>query len=62
VIDAIGKPPTGLMDGKIKWLGDFDECTGVKATVYQNSTAKTRPRDLFTGKYCHVDYEVSIDL
>ncbi|XP_062572908.1 nose resistant to fluoxetine protein 6-like [Saccostrea cucullata] len=35
IIDAIGKPEAGFLDGSLKWLGSYDEC---KRTEYHNKT------------------------
>ncbi|CAC5379432.1 unnamed protein product [Mytilus coruscus] len=39
MIDAIAKPPAGILNGVFTWLGDYDECLDIKA-------------DSFQGKYC----------
>ena len=39
VVDAAGKPPSGLMNFKLNWFGDYEECVAVKA-------------DDFNGQYC----------
>ncbi|XP_052090752.1 nose resistant to fluoxetine protein 6-like [Mytilus californianus] len=28
MLDALGKPPAGLLGGQFAWLGDYDECIG----------------------------------
>ncbi|XP_061188669.1 nose resistant to fluoxetine protein 6-like [Saccostrea echinata] len=35
ILDAIGKPEAGILDGSLKWLGSYDEC---KRTEYHNKT------------------------
>jgi hypothetical protein len=47
VIDAMGKPESGFAEGNLKWLGDYQECVGIKAV--------TDGKELFTGKYCKID-------
>ena len=51
VIDAVGKLPAGLINGDILWVGDYDECVNITATVYvgPNQTEPTHP---FKGRYC----------
>ncbi|KAL3870698.1 hypothetical protein ACJMK2_038742 [Sinanodonta woodiana] len=45
-LDAIGKPPSGILDGHTVWLGSYDEC--VDANVLNNATQ-------FRGQYCLAD-------
>ncbi|KAL3870699.1 hypothetical protein ACJMK2_038743 [Sinanodonta woodiana] len=45
-LDAMGKPPSGILDGQILWLGSYDEC--VDANVLNNATQ-------FRGQYCLAD-------
>ncbi|WAR07238.1 NRF6-like protein [Mya arenaria] len=52
VLDAFGKPDSGIMQGRIWFPGGFDECQGVDTSVYNNATKTT---DQFTGKYCRLD-------
>lgn len=46
VLDALGKPPAGLLSGKIAWLGDYDECIGITA-------------EEFNGEYCLAKFYVT---
>ena len=50
----MGKPASGFMDGNLKWLGSYDECFAVEATV-NNSGVITAP---FTGRYCLTSFSV----
>jgi hypothetical protein len=52
VIDAMGKPPSGIMDFHIHWIGEWGECIDVQAIEYQNPVNKTGPSHPFTGEYC----------
>ncbi|XP_053380237.1 nose resistant to fluoxetine protein 6-like [Mercenaria mercenaria] len=52
MIDAIGKPPNGLLDGHFTWLGNYDECIAVEAIRYNDTIKKIGPSEAFTGKYC----------
>ena len=54
VVDAIGKPPSGLLDGNFKWLGNFDECIAIKAMV-NNSGAISFP---YEGRYCLSSFKI----
>lgn len=46
VLDALGKPPAGLLRGKFAWLGDYDECIGIEA-------------EEFHGEYCLAKFYVA---
>ena len=48
VVDAIGKPPSGILGGNFKWLGSFDECVDVKAAINKSGEI-TYP---WKGQYC----------
>ncbi|WAR04826.1 LOW QUALITY PROTEIN: NRF6-like protein [Mya arenaria] len=52
VLDAFGKPDSGMLQGRIWFPGGFDECQDVDAIVYNNATEAT---DQFKGKYCRLD-------
>lgn len=54
VLDAMGKPGSGFMGGNLKWLGSYDECFAVEATV-NNSGVIISP---FTGRYCLTSFSV----
>nr|XP_042904057.1 uncharacterized protein LOC107438388 [Parasteatoda tepidariorum] len=55
ILDAFGKPETGILEGNLKFLGDFDECKSVYAPKKKNSDAGN-----FHGKYCSL--KLSVDL
>ncbi|WAR11329.1 NRF6-like protein [Mya arenaria] len=57
VLDAFGKPDSGIMQGRIWFPGGFDECQGVNTSVYNNATETT---DQFTGKYCRLDIPTGV--
>ena len=55
VLDAFGKPGSGLMDYQVKWYGSYDECIAVKALdQYNTSEGKVTTQEHFAGKYCRV--------
>ena len=54
VLDAMGKPSSGLMDGSLKWLGSYDECFAVEAKINVSGEV-TSP---FTGRYCSADFSL----
>ncbi|KAK3592293.1 hypothetical protein CHS0354_032683 [Potamilus streckersoni] len=45
-LDAMGKPPSGISDGQLLWLGSYDQCVDAKAL--NNAT-------MFRGQYCLAD-------
>ena len=47
VIDSIGKPPADILSGGLIWLGDYEECLSVRASVTVNQTYHS-----FGGQYC----------
>lgn len=49
VFDSSTKLPSGLLDGNVLQMGNYDECLGVKGP---SSPATNEPR--FTGLYCRV--------
>ncbi|KAF6036923.1 hypothetical protein EB796_004767 [Bugula neritina] len=55
LIDSWGKPGAGITQLNINWLGDFDECMGVKS-YYNTSIGPTDPYSYmphsFVGRYC----------
>ena len=53
VIDAWGKPGSGIFQLNLKWLGDFDECQDVQSASDNHNV--TLPDHLnFQGQYCTV--------
>ncbi|XP_053380232.1 nose resistant to fluoxetine protein 6-like [Mercenaria mercenaria] len=52
MVDAMGKPGTGLMDYSLNWAGNFDECVAIKADRYTDPVAKEGLEHPYTGKYC----------
>ena len=55
VIDAMGKPPSGLAEYRYVWLGDYDECVETEATV--NRSGVIIP--LFKGRYCKAAFKIA---
>ena len=55
VIDAIGKPPSGLLSYKLLWLGDYDECVKIEATVNRSGVV-TVP---YKGRYCKASFKLA---
>ncbi|GBM34049.1 hypothetical protein AVEN_72612-1, partial [Araneus ventricosus] len=40
-------PESGILEGNLKWLGQYDECVGVQAPSKENTSVGD-----FRGKYC----------
>ena len=55
VVDAIGKPPSGILQGALQWLGSYSECTQVRANI---PVGKQAYEQVFQGKYCKTDLAV----
>lgn len=47
-VDAMGKPPSDLLDFHITWLGDYDECVAIAASVNKSGDIISP----FNGRYC----------
>ena len=45
VVDSFGKLESGILLGKFRWLGTYDECVG-------SSAEKTNKYEGFNGLYC----------
>jgi hypothetical protein len=50
-LDATGKIPSGILNGNIYWMGEYDECVNSTATIMTgpNSSVPSHP---FNGQYC----------
>ena len=55
VIDAMGKPETAVLSGNFRWLGDYDECIGIRASI-NKSGAITHP---WKGQYCTANFKLA---
>ena len=55
MVDAIGKPPSGLLDYRLLWLGDYDECVKIEATVNRSGVV-TVP---YKGRYCKASFKLA---
>ena len=51
----MGKPPSGLLDFKIIWLGSYDECVTIEATI-NSSGILTSP---YKGRYCKASFKLA---
>ncbi|GFU10858.1 nose resistant to fluoxetine protein 6 [Trichonephila clavipes] len=55
MLDSYGKPESGVLNGNIKWLGEYKECLDVRAPPkpYENVGG-------FQGKYCTLQIPVKL--
>ncbi|KFM61611.1 hypothetical protein X975_19597, partial [Stegodyphus mimosarum] len=54
MVDATGKPPSGVFQGTSMSLGDFDECVDV-TVGRRNKSTLVLEEEFFHGKYCTVE-------
>ena len=57
VIDAMGKLPTGISDGKIHWPGSWEYCQS-QAVQYTYSVSNVTERREYIGKYCRLRFGI----
>jgi hypothetical protein len=43
VLDTFGKPPSGIIEGNLLWLGEYSECINISQPFYN-----------WHGKYCYI--------
>ncbi|XP_052790475.1 nose resistant to fluoxetine protein 6-like isoform X1 [Mya arenaria] len=56
MVDAAGKPPSGLFDLHTTWLGDWEECLAIEPLV--NDTRNNIPYKPFDTQYCTATFPV----
>ncbi|XP_074654644.1 nose resistant to fluoxetine protein 6-like isoform X2 [Tubulanus polymorphus] len=49
MLDATGKPGSGLKYGNINWLGNYDECLNISESVLIDNSTRSKQ---FEGQYC----------
>jgi len=57
VIDAWGKPGSGISTGNLAWLGDFDECQNIVSyynSSYTSGSSFSLMPESFEGQYCSI--------
>ncbi|XP_013400860.1 O-acyltransferase like protein-like [Lingula anatina] len=54
LLDAMGKPETGIYQGNLMWMGFYDECVGTTARTTISVTPGLSVDHEFQGKYCLV--------
>lgn len=59
VIDAMGKIPEGIAEGKLHFVGAFDMCNAFKIDyVYQPDNSSRQ----FDGQYCRLNLVPSVSI
>lgn len=53
MLDSMGKPPSGLLQGNIFWLGNYDQCITIEVDTRTNATIEHKTK--FTGEYCLIE-------
>jgi hypothetical protein len=60
VIDAMAKIPSGILEGKLSWVGAYDMCEAHSVNyTYVNDSQAYEIRQ-FDGLYCRLDIAVSV--
>lgn len=59
VIDAMGKPRSGILQGYFIWLGNYDECIGAQALTYDDIQTKQGAHHAYDTKYCLASFKLS---
>ena len=54
MLDAFGKPESGIFEGNLKWLGSYDECVTTVAAVNKSGTI-IYP---WMGQYCTTQFSL----
>lgn len=71
VLDAIGKPSAGLLEGQVSMFGNYHECLGVRVMeeddedVFEDeeeegeegSADASQNKEFFRGKYCILEFK-----
>ncbi|KRX25514.1 Nose resistant to fluoxetine protein 6, partial [Trichinella nelsoni] len=54
VVDSIGKPPAGIFQGNLLFLGSYEECLDISVLRSQNQNAGEAKEGTFQGKHCSI--------
>ena len=54
MLDAFGKPESGILDGNFKWLGSYDECIHIGAAVNRSGAITYA----WKGEYCTTQFSL----
>ncbi|KRZ19345.1 Nose resistant to fluoxetine protein 6, partial [Trichinella zimbabwensis] len=54
VVDSIGKPPAGIFQGNLLFLGSYEECLDISVSRSQNQNSGEAKEETFQGKHCSI--------
>ncbi|KRX99763.1 Nose resistant to fluoxetine protein 6, partial [Trichinella pseudospiralis] len=54
VVDSIGKPPAGIFQGNLLFLGSYEECLDISVSRSQNQNFREVKEEKFQGKHCSI--------
>lgn len=70
MLDAIGKPSSGLLEGQVSMFGNYHECINIRVMeddeedVFDDEeeeaadeSEKSEPKEFFRGKYCILEFK-----
>ncbi|GFW25939.1 hypothetical protein TNCV_1328951 [Trichonephila clavipes] len=55
MLDSYGKPESGILNGNLKWLGEYEECINIFVPHKTNTN-----KGGFRGKYCILEIPVKL--
>lgn len=62
MFDAMGKPPIGLFQGNLNWIGQYDQCNLIQVRNTSNVFNNQITMPDFDGSYCDIKMEVPKEL
>lgn len=70
MLDAIGKPSAGLLEGQVSMFGNYHECLNIRVMEEEDEDVfddeedekdeegeKSEPKEFFRGKYCILEFK-----
>lgn len=54
MFDSFGKPPNGLFNGAINWVGSYEQCTKINVNISKPVATSIQ------GKYCRTNLDVKL--
>lgn len=58
MLDSVGKPSSGLLQGRLQLIGDYDQCVSVRV-IQQEPIHYGESTPVFKGRYCRVRLPMS---
>lgn len=59
MIDSTGKISSGLLNGNVNQLGDFDQCLNVHS-LEENHKMNITENEIIFGKYCLISIDITL--